>query len=154
MQLHLEVAVEAQIAQCVPVFYGSEIYERYFKEEGRMERVLRAGAERRDLYLAVTDGGEIAGAMRIDPRGFCGLYAYLSLIGVRDAFRGRRVGAFLMDQFEARARQAGGARAALMVSDFNTGAQAFYRARGYWLLGTLPQAARPDIDELVMLKDL
>ena len=32
--------------------------------------------------------------------------------------------------------------------------QAFYRRRGYWLLGELPDAAKAGITELVMLKDL
>lgn len=41
-----------------------------------------------------------------------------------------------------------------MVSDFNQGAQAFYRSRGYWLLGSLPDAVKPGIGELVMVKDL
>ena len=59
-----------------------------------------------------------------------------------------------MDQLEKLARRNGSRRVSLMVSDFNTGAQAFYRRRGYWLLGELPDAAKAGITELVMLKDL
>ena len=52
------------------------------------------------------------------------------------------------------ALRAGARRVTLMVSDFNQRAQAFYRSRGYWLLGSLPDAVKPGIGELVMVKDL
>lgn len=154
MDLRLERATEVQLTSCVSVFFGSDIYEHYFKGEGQMERTLRTGLEKGDLYVAVTPTGEIAGAMRFDPRGFCGLYPYLSLIGVRNTFQGKGVGAFLMDRLEEQSRAAGTHRVTLMVSDFNAPAQAFYRARGYWQLGTLPNAARPGIAELLLVKDL
>ena len=92
--------------------------------------------------------------MRVVMTGFCGLYPYLSLIGVRDTFRGQGVGSFLMEHLEDMALRAGARRVTLMVSDFNQGAQAFYRSRGYWLLGSLPDAVKPGIGELVMVKDL
>lgn len=154
MELKLEKADENRLPACREVFLASEIYERYFKGEGRLERSLRAAAEKGELFLAVTGTGEVAGAMRVVMRGFCGLYPYLSLIGVRECFRGRRVGRYLMDRFEEMARQSGAKRVTLMVSDFNAGAQAFYRARGYRLLGTLEDAVKPGIAELVMVKDV
>ena len=154
MQLHLRKAVQADLAACVPVFWDSDIYERYFKGDGRLERSLATAVEWGELHLAVTEDGEIAGAMRVMPRGFCGLYPYLSLIGVKSSFRGHRVGAWLMDQLEAMALDSGARRVTLMVSDFNTGAQRFYRGLGYWCLGTLPDAAKAGIGELVMVKDL
>ncbi|MPM88625.1 hypothetical protein SDC9_135729 [bioreactor metagenome] len=92
--------------------------------------------------------------MRVATRGFCGLYPYLSLIGVKSGRRGAGIGRFLMSELETLARQSGATRVTLMVSDFNAGAQAFYRALGYWQLGLLPDAAKPGIDELVMVKDL
>ena len=85
MQLHLRKAVQADLAACVPVFWDSDIYERYFKGDGRLERSLATAVERGELHLAVTEDGEIAGAMRVMPRGFCGLYPYLSLIGVKSS---------------------------------------------------------------------
>lgn len=154
MELTLRQARPEDLAACVPVFWDSDIYERYFRGDGRLERSLAAAAERGELHLAVTDSGEIAGAMRVMPRGFCGLYPYLSLIGVRASFRGQGVGAWLMDQLEAMALASGARRVTLMVSDFNTAAQRFYARRGYWQLGVLPDAAKPGIQELVLIKDL
>lgn len=59
-----------------------------------------------------------------------------------------------MEALERMARQAGAQRVTLMVSDFNTPAQAFYQKRGCWQLGTIPNAVRPGIDELVTIKEL
>lgn len=154
MELHLERSPAQLPAGCEEIFRNSAIYERYFKGENRLEGSLRRAAEHGELYLAYTQDGELAGAMRVVMGGFCGLYPYLSLIGVRDTFRDKGVGSFLMDQLEELARRNGSRRVSLMVSDFNTGAQAFYRRRGYWLLGELPDAAKVGITELVMLKDL
>ena len=154
MELELHKAEWKDLEECLQVFQNSSIYERYFKGGGPLARSLSAAVERGELHLAVTQAGEIAGAMRVVPGGFCGLYPYLSLIGVRADFRGRQVGAWLMDQLEAMARTSGARRVTLMVSDFNQGAQHFYQTRGYWCLGTLPSAAKPGIAELVMVKDL
>ena len=154
MELRLEKSGPAPPEDCAALFYGSAIYERYFQGGDRLERALCRAAERGELYLARTDTGELAGAMRVVMDGFCGLYPYLCLIGVGEAYRSRGVGSFLMDRLEEMGRATGARRVSLMVSDFNTGAQAFYRRRGYWLLGDLPDGARPGITERVMLKDL
>lgn len=154
MNLKLRKAEPGDLAACLPVFEDSAIYERYFKGDGRLERSLATAVERGELHLAVTDSGEIAGAMRVMPRGFCGLYPYLSLIGVKACYRGQKVGAWLMARLEDLARESGAARVTLMVSDFNLGAQRFYQQLGYWQLGTIPDAAKPGIAELVLIKDL
>lgn len=154
MHLRLERASSELPADCESVFRNSAIYERYFQDPGRLELSLRRAAAQGELYLAVSEDGELAGAMRVVMTGFCGLYPYLSLIGVRDTFRGQGVGSFLMEHLEDMALRAGARRVTLMVSDFNQRAQAFYRSRGYWLLGSLPDAVKPGIGELVMVKDL
>jgi ribosomal protein S18 acetylase RimI-like enzyme len=154
MELRLIKAEEGRLTDCCKVFLASEIYERYFKEGNRLERSLRTAIEKEELFLAEDEAGSIAGVMRIVMRGFCGLYPYLSLIGVKESFRGKRVGSYLMDQYEAMAQRSGATRVTLMVSDFNKGAQIFYHNRGYWLLGTLKDAVKPGIGELVMVKEM
>ena len=145
MQLKLEQAGPECPEGCEEIFRNSLIYERYFQDPGRLEASLHRAAEQGELYLAVSESGELAGAMRIVMKGFCGLYPYLSLIGVRDGFRGRGVGGFLMEHLERLAREAGSRRVTLMVSDFNESAQQFYQARGYWRLGVLRDAVKPGI---------
>ena len=84
MHLRLERAASELPADCEAVFRNSAIYERYFQDPGRLELSLRRAAAQGELYLAVSEDGELAGAMRVVMTGFCGLYPYLSLIGVRD----------------------------------------------------------------------
>jgi len=140
-------------ADCESVFHDSAIYERYFKSCG-LTGSLRRSMEKGELYIAVAQDGTTAGAMEVSMRGFCGLYPYLCLIGVRASFRGQGVGSFLLDELEHMSTESGAKRVTLMVSDFNTGAQELYKRRGYWLLGTLPDAAKDGIAELIMVKDL
>ena len=140
MQLKLEQAGPECAEGCEEIFRNSLIYERYFQDPGRLEASLHRAAEQGELYLAVSESGELAGAMRIVMKGFCGLYPYL--------------GGFLMEHLERLAREAGSRRVTLMVSDFNESAQQFYQARGYWRLGVLRDAVKPGIDEFVMVKDL
>ena len=154
MSISIGPADPARLPECVPVFHDSAIYERYFSQDDRLLRSLRTGAERGELYTAQTEQGRIVGVMRVVPGGFCGLYPYLALIGVDASARGQGVGGALMDAFEEMGRTAGRSRVSLMVSDFNTGAQAFYKARGYRELGRIPDAAKAGITELVYLKDL
>ncbi len=135
------------------IFEHSAIHARYFSD-GRLGGILRRAAEAGELYLAIDESGRPVGAMRADMRGFCGLYPYLSLIGVHAECRGKGAGAFLMGELERMARESGAKRVALMVSDFNEAGQRFYARLGYWKLGTLPNAAKEGIAELVMVKDL
>lgn len=143
-----------RIDECIEVFRGSLIWERYFSEDNRLRRSLGKAAERGELWCAFTPEGDIAGAMRVVPRGFCGLYHYLALIGSSPAHRGRGAGRFLMNEFESMARADGCLRTCLLVSDFNLHAMEFYRSLGYWELGVIPDASKPGIAEHVMLKDL
>ncbi|MDD5937736.1 MAG: GNAT family N-acetyltransferase [Clostridiales bacterium] len=139
---------------CAEIFRNSAIHDRYFRDPGRLENSLRRAAAAGELYLALDGAGRALGAMRVVMGGFCGLYPYLSLIGVRDGCRGEGVGAFLMEELERMARTAGARRVMLMVSDFNEGGQRFYQRLGYWKLGELPDAVKEGITELVMVKDL
>lgn len=143
-----------RLGECVDVFRGSSIWERYFSEDDRLLRSLTKAAERGELWYALTPDGTISGVMRVVPRGFCGLYHYLSLIGTSPASRGSGAGRFLMREFERMAREDGCIRVCLMVSDFNTYAYEYYRSLGYWELGLIPDATKLGIAEHVMLKDL
>lgn len=138
---------------CVDIFLNSDIYTRYFAGtdlHASLEKAAAAG----QLYLVRDDAGRPVGAMKVLLRGFCGLYPYLSLIGVHADSRGLGVGGFLMAQLEQLSRESGARRVTLMVSDFNESAQRFYHRLGYRPLGTIPDAAKPGITEIVMIKDL
>lgn len=142
------------LEEYVDVFRGSAIWDRYFAAGGRLRRSLETALERGELWCALTPDGAAAGVMRVVPRGFCGLYHYLSLLGTAPSARGAGAGRFLMGEFERMARADGCRRTSLLVSDFNASALGFYRSLGYWELGVIPDAVRPGIAERVLLKDL
>lgn len=153
MNLRLEKSGPILPEGCEDIFRNSDIYTRYF-QDGRLQRSLVLAAETGELYFVRDDQNRLLGAMRVSMRGFCGLYPYLSLIGVHADSRGLGVGKFLMEQLERLARESGARRVTLMVSDFNEGGQRFYERLGYWKLGEIPDAAKEGITELVMIKDL
>lgn len=153
MNLRLEKCGPILPEGCEDIFRNSDIYTHYF-QDGRLQRSLVRAAETGELYFVRDDQNRLLGAMRVSVRGFCGLYPYLSLIGVHADSRGLGVGKFLMEQLERLARESGARRVTLMVSDFNEGGQRFYERLGYWKLGEIPDAAKEGITELVMIKDL
>ena len=89
----------------------------------------------------------------MQPKGAFGRSDYLKRIAVDDALRGGGVGAALLEAIEAEARAAG-RDLVLLVSDFNDGAQRFYRAHGYQEVGRLPAYVLADVDEVLMWKRL
>lgn len=153
MALHLVKCPAELPAGVVEIFDNSAIHERYFSD-GRLNNILPRAAAAGELYLALDENDRPVGAMRVSMRGFCGLYPYLSLIGVHAESRGCGAGAFLMGELERLAKEFGAKRVTLMVSDFNTGGIRFYERLGYWKLGELPDAAKQGITELVMVKDI
>ncbi len=153
MMLRLEKCGTVPPENCEEIFRNSAIYARYF-QGGGLVRSLERAAEAGELYLALDEEDKPLGAMWVSMRGFCGLYPYLKLIGVHADCRGKGVGAFLLAELERLARESGSRRVTLMVSDFNDGAQRFYRRMGYWTLGEIPDATRAGISEIVMIKDL
>ena len=136
------------------IFTDCSIYDRYFAGSSSLSRSLQQAAESQELYVARNECGQIVSALRLAIRGFCGLYPYIKLFGVHPAFRSQGVGRQMLDYIEKVAKESGARRITLMVSDFNTQAQAVYRKRGYTLLGTIPDAVKPGIAELLMIKDL
>ena len=135
------------------IFRDSMIQERYFADSDKLHHSLETGAKNGELYLGVLDGMPV-GAMRVDMRGFCGLYPYIKLLGVAPAYRSQGIGTFMLEKAEQMARDSGAKKITLMVSDFNIRAQKAYERRGYELLGTIRNAVKDDIDELLMIKYL
>lgn len=150
----LRAARAEDLPACAGMDEGSLIHQYYFKRPGALEDVLRRAQSAGQLHLAVGPAGERGGLIKVAPRGFCGIYPYLSLITVSAAFRGQGVGRFLMDRFEEMGRGDGARKAALLVSDFNVGARNMYLRRGYREIGLIPDAVLDGVGEHLMIKDL
>jgi ribosomal protein S18 acetylase RimI-like enzyme len=76
---------------------------------------------------------------------------YIMLIGVRTEMQGHGVGRALMLAAES-ALFAQVADVFLLVSDFNSAAQAFYQRLGYEQVGAIPDYVMPGITELIFHK--
>lgn len=118
-------------------------------------------AAARDLLYATSHGDYVLGAFDkeilgfawILPKGGFGRSPYLRLIAVSPKTQSNGVGKALLDHAE-REWAATAKHLFLMVSDFNTRAQAFYSARGYAKVGLVPSFVLRDVDEELWMKTL
>ena len=107
-----------------------------------------------------TEGGSsgveagLLGFAWVLPRGAFGRFPYLRLLAVSPKAQGSGLGAALLAAAEEPWRKAGERQMLLMVSDFNEGAQRFYRAHGYIQVGSCPDFLREGIAEQVWIKRL
>lgn len=118
-------------------------------------------AAARDLLYASSHGDYVLGAFEkeilgfawILPKGAFGRSPYLRLIAVNPRAQSQGVGAQLLEQAEKDFAKSA-KHLFLMVSDFNQRAQAFYAARGYEKVGTVPRFVLQDVDEQLWMKTL
>ncbi len=152
---------------CAAMVCSSEIGRRYgFSAEG-LAAAFVSGLEAGEAFFVAEDpgiagtgatvlptagdGARLLGFAWIDPRGAFSSAPYLRLIAVAESERGSGVGTALLEEFETRTAQVG-RDWCLLVSDFNTRAQAFYESHGYAKAGALEDFARPGITEILMVK--
>lgn len=151
MRVKIRSMATADAPACAAMACDSAIGERYGFEPLAMAAALRsalsAGGE---LFVAEVDEA-LAGFAWIDPRGAFSSAPYLRLIATAPTFRSFGVGSALLAEFESRTVSVG-RDWCLLVSDFNTRAQAFYGRHGYRKAGELPDFARAGITEIIMVK--
>ena len=136
---------------CAAFACASEIGRRYgFTKEGLAQTFTDAISRREQLFVA-EEQGRVIGFAWIDPRGAFSTAPYLRLIVVDESHRAGGVGSALLAEFETRTVSVG-RDYCLLVSDFNTAAQAFYEKHGYKRAGALPDFARAGITEVLMVK--
>ena len=136
---------------CASMACASAIGVRYGFTVQALTESLEAGLQAgSDLFVAENDG-KVAGFAWVDPRGAFSTAPYLRLIVVDESLRGTGIGSALLAEFESRTASVG-RDWCLLVSDFNTQAQAFYQRHGYRRAGALPDFARPGIAEILMIK--
>ena len=121
------------------------LWQRYGVTPAGASAQFTAGLEHGDLLLVADD----CGFAWCVPGGAFGRSDYLRLIGVRADCAARGLGAALLGEVEARATSRD---LLLLVSDFNEGAQRFYKRMGYEQIGTIPGYVLPDVTELIFRK--
>ncbi|RMF78224.1 MAG: GNAT family N-acetyltransferase [Chloroflexi bacterium] len=131
------------------------LWQRYDLTAEKIQDELKQALEADDILLTADSGDDcraccLAWAM---PRAVFGRSAYLKRFAVAESSAGRGVGSALLTATEQRVAQSHNDMM-LLVSDFNHGAQRFYRRHGYVQIGALPGYAIPDITELIFWKRL
>jgi len=110
----------------------------------RPERGLREMRDRgTGVYLIAIEAERMIGFLGAFPGGFARTrgIVYVAHIGVREAWRGRGIGARLLEAVEAWARARRARRLELRVDVDNPSALALYRLSGFEIEGRVPDAA-------------
>ncbi|HVU12606.1 MAG TPA: GNAT family N-acetyltransferase [Phototrophicaceae bacterium] len=127
------------------------LWKRYGVTEASASAQFNDALKRGDLLLVADADAAACGFAWCLRGGAFGRSDYLRLIGVRPDCAGQGIGAALLTEVE---QQAHSRDLFLLVSDFNEGAQRFYRRMGYEQLGAIPGYVVADVTELIFRKRL
>lgn len=148
MDLCLRKGSQADMDECVEALIHSELGRKYFTEKKSAIAALEEGLASGNLYVAV-NRGEFAGFLHYLPKGAFHSFPYLHLLVVKEAFRGKGVGSFMLSAWE---NLVDANKLFLCVADFNPEAKRFYEAHGYRQAGEIPGLYREGITEFLMMK--
>jgi ribosomal protein S18 acetylase RimI-like enzyme len=149
------------IAACAHLIAEDPLWQRYHITLPRARRILRGAlaaahrstsrAREAGEFAVAHQDKQVVGFVWFRLEGTFHHSGYIHLIGVAPHARGRGVGARLMAYAE-RKIFARGPNVFLMVSAFNTKAQAFYKRLGYTAIGKVPNYAIRGITERLYRK--
>ncbi len=149
------------IDPCARLIAADPLWKRYHVTLARARRQLREvlAATHRERgrtgeageFAVAHSGGQVVGFIWFRLDGTFHHSGYIRWIGVAPHVRGQGVGASLMAYAE-RKIFARGPNVFLMVSAFNTGAQAFYKRLGYTEIGAVSNYAIRGITERLFRK--
>ena len=150
--VHVRAMREADVPAAAEVLLGEPWVPHYQMTRERAQALLRQGLRDGAHLLVAEADGAVRGFVWYVPRGAFAHSGYIRLIGVLPGEKRRGVGRVLLEAAEY--AMADSRDVMLLVSDFNTGAQAFYRHLGYEQVGALPDYVMPGIAEIIMRKRL
>jgi ribosomal protein S18 acetylase RimI-like enzyme len=129
------------------------LWQRYGLTTAKAIANFERGLARGEWLLVAEVEASACGFAWVIPQGAFGRSPYLRLIGVRADKAGSGIGTALMAEVERKSAEVA-TDIFLLVSDFNTGAQAFYKQCGYTQIGAIEAYVVPDITELIFRKRL
>lgn len=141
----------ADVSLCAAIVSREPLWRRYGVTKVRAARLLHRALRRRDPLLVAHVGGRVAGFVWFYLDGTFAHSGYVRWIAVAPEMRGSRLGAALMRAVEDRIFRRG-RDVFLLVSDFNRGAQRFYRRLGYRKVGALRDYVVAGVTEYVYRK--
>jgi ribosomal protein S18 acetylase RimI-like enzyme len=141
----------ADLTACARIMAENPLWQRYGVTLDSACQRLSAGQQQGATILVAETAGAVVGFIWYVEKGAFFRSGYVMLIGVDPALQGQGVGEILMDAAESILFETS-EDVFLLVSDFNEGAQRFYRHRGYKLVGSLPGYVLPGVSELIYRK--
>ncbi len=151
--LHIAPITPDTVPACAALMAATPLWQRYgVTAAGAATTLLKAQEEGGQCIVAL-EGDTVVGFVLYYPRGAFARSGYIRLIAVAPGRQSYGVGARLMAAAEA-VIGAVSCDVFLLVSDFNTRAQAFYRRLGYTQVATLPDYVIPGVAELLFWKRL
>ncbi|MFN8483580.1 MAG: GNAT family N-acetyltransferase [Anaerolineae bacterium] len=151
--LHIAPITPDTLPACAALMAATPLWQRYGVTPQGAAATLRKALEEGGQCIVALEGETVAGFVLYYPRGAFARSGYIRLIGVAPERQSEGVGAQLMAAAEAVMGAVSG-DVFLLVSDFNTRAQAFYRRRGYAQVAALPDYVIPGVSELLFWKRL
>jgi ribosomal protein S18 acetylase RimI-like enzyme len=128
------------------------LFTAYGLDAARLASRWTDGLAKGDGLLVAETPGQLLGLCWFLPRGVFGTAGYLRTIALVPEAHGRGIGPLLLKAFEEGCGAPSGGWF-LLTSDFNEGAQRFYRRHGYQEVGRLPPGfASSTIGEVVFWK--
>ncbi len=153
MTAPLRPLAKADIAPLAAVLAELPLMIRYRATPVSLAASLEKAYRRRHGLIVADDHLGTVGLAWFLDRGTFAVGGYLRLLAVGARAAGTGIGARLLAAYEAEVGKVSG-HAFLLVSDFNEGAQRFYRKHGYTQSGALPGLVVPDVTELIYWKRL
>jgi ribosomal protein S18 acetylase RimI-like enzyme len=129
------------------------LWQRYGLTIDKAIANFERGMARGEWLIVAQVEDSVCGFAWVIPQGAFGRSPYLRLIGVQADKASSGIGSGLMAEVERKSAEVA-TDIFLLVSDFNTGAQSFYKQRGYVQIGAIEAYVVPDITELIFRKRL
>lgn len=130
------------------------LLQHYQFTREKAQIALDQGLQQSDILIVCDldkEDDRACGLAWLMPRGGFGRSAYLRLLAVQEVHLKQGIGSALLAEAERLAAQFS-LDMMLLVSDFNTDAQRFYRHHGYEQVGAIPGYVLPHVTELLFRK--
>ena len=153
----MECLIRPMLAADLPILAAwmveAPLWKRYHMTIEKAVMNFEAGLSRSEWLIVAESDRQAVGFAWAIPKGAFGRSPYLRLIGVHPDHAGAGIGAKLLDEIEHMAAAVSD-DLFLLVSDFNEGAQRFYKRQGYVQIGSIPAYVVADVTELIFRKRL
>ena len=130
MEISIVQANEGHPEGCVAALVDSEMARVYYPTRESAEALLKAGIEKREIYVAANDHSGCVGYIWFAPSKMFYKFPYVRQIAVRQEYRGQGIGRKLLAFVEGIAFK-DWPKLFLTVSNFNSRAKRLYARLGY-----------------------